>query len=142
MPDSKKITIKTKVTINTISDDVDARDRHQRSPHLSSSHRDANRSSLNDDEGQNSHNGESRRNSSRSRGKRVSNAENIESINLQENSQRPVQLKASFLRRKMKEYEGNETFSFLSKNYFTLQVCLSSMSHSLNVFFNLHVKGV
>lgn len=139
MPDSKKITIKTKVTINTISDDVDARynaARHQRTPRLSSS----NRSSLNDDEGRNSQN---RRNSSmrQSRGKRVSVGENVESINLQEShSQRPVQLKASFLRKKMKEYEGNNVFPSCYK-LFILQVCLSSLSHSLNVF-NMYVKGV
>jgi hypothetical protein len=129
MPDSQKITIKTKVTINTISDDVDARDnaaRHQRNPHSSS-----NRSSLNDDEGQY---GENRRHSSKrqSRGRKVSNVENVESINLQQsNKQRPVELKASFLRRKMKEYEGNKLFPSCYK-LFTLQVCLSSLSHSFS----------
>lgn len=112
MPDSRKITIKTKVTINTISDDVDARDnaaRHQSSPHSSlSPNEDVNRSSLNDDEGSGSRRHSSKR---QSRAKKVSNAgsSNVESISLQESNElRPVQLKASFLRRKMKEYEGNE----------------------------------
>lgn len=110
MPDSKKITIKTKIPINTISDDVDTRDnatRHQRT-----SIRDSNQSSLNDDvEGQNGENRSRRTSWRQSRGKKVASSEhsNVESISLQENNeQRPVQLKASFLRRKMKEYEGNK----------------------------------
>lgn len=110
MPDSKKITIKTKVTINTISNDVDTQDnastRHQRSPDLLN--RD---SSLNGDEGRNGENRSRRQSWKRqSQGKKVLRS-NVESINLQENNeQRPVQLKASFLRRKMKEYEGNKNF--------------------------------
>lgn len=115
MPDSKKITIKTKVTINTISDDVEARNIVAQS-HSSSSSRDANRSILNDDEN-NEPNGFQRQSSKRhssSRRKKVSsdNSNNaIETISLQENNneRRAVpSLKASFLRRKMKEYEGNK----------------------------------
>lgn len=109
MPDSKKITIKTKVTINTISDDVEARNNAAQS-HSSSSplSRDANQSILNDDE----QNGIQRQSSKRnSRRKKASsdNSNGIETISLQEsiNERRSVPLlKASFLRRKMKEYEG------------------------------------
>ena len=101
MPDSKKITIKTKVSINTISDDVDARNQS----HSSS---DANRSILNDEQ-----NGIQRQSSKRhsSRRKKASSDNGIETISLEESinvRQAVPSLKASFLRRKMKEYEGKK----------------------------------
>lgn len=112
MPDSKKITNKAKNTINTISDDVEARDnaaRRQQTPQISSS-QDTNRSALNDE-------GQKFNRKSSSKKKKTLNAGENETIVLQENSsQRPVQLKASFLRRKMKEYEGNKKTSFLLQN--------------------------
>lgn len=102
MPDSKKITIKTKVTINTISDGVDARDNAARvlqdeTPSIVS------------DENELRRQPSSRRQSRRKKNSNDSNV-NVESIVLQESNResRPVQLKASFLRRKMQEYEGKK----------------------------------
>lgn len=127
MPDSKKITIKTKVTINTISDDVETRNNAAQS-HSSSSPRDANRSFLNDDES-NEQNGFKRQTSKRHSRRTKASSDNsnniIETISLQEscNERRPVPLlKASFLRRKMKEYEGNKTKLFAVSMKFVMMI--------------------
>lgn len=127
MPGSKKITIKTKITVNTISDDIDTRDNATRElsqPHSTQSHlssttsRDNNRSILND-VNQEQHNGSGSQRQffkRQSRRKKASsdNSNNVESISLQEtnNENRHTSLKASFLRRKIKEYEGKMIASF------------------------------
>ncbi len=131
MPDSRKVMPKSKVTINTISDNIDTRDNagQNDSPRLISSPDIVIRShTLNYDE---EHpNQRISFNKRQSRGKRVSNAgrnSNVESICLQETSERPANLKASFLRRKMQEYEGN-------KKSFFKQFCFTSLSHAYNSF--------
>lgn len=102
MPD-KKNALKSKVTINTISETLAQSPTSNRLSSARSS-RSSYRSAENENEGP------SRRSSSRNKRTRSSAIDaNIESINLQESptQRRPITLKASFLRRKMREYEGN-----------------------------------
>lgn len=120
MSDSKKSPNK-KISISTISDEVEAQTSNQLNSHeqssshfhstqndvSSSSHVDFNQSSSlnhnsNDNNGHNSNRRSLKRQSRRSR----PGSNEQESITLQENERRPMTLKASFLRRKIKEYEG------------------------------------
>ena len=118
MSDPRKSQNKIK-SISTISDEVEAQTSNQLNSHeqssshfhstqndvSSSSHVDFNQSSsLNHNSNDNNSNRRSLKRQSR-RSRPGSNEQ--ESITLQENDRRPVTLKASFLRRKIKEYEGN-----------------------------------
>lgn len=87
MSDPPKVVIKSKVTINAeVNDET----------------RPLSQNAEND-------NGNFPRRSSKRKSSRKSDDANVESITLQETAPRsqPVTLKASFLRRKIKEYEGN-----------------------------------
>lgn len=116
MSDSRKSQNK-KISISTISDEVEAQTTNQLNSHeqssshfhstqndvSSSSHVDFNQSSSSNHNSNDNSNRRSLKRQSR-RSRPVSNEQ--ESITLQENERRPVTLKASFLRRKIKEYEG------------------------------------
>lgn len=106
MSDPPKVIVKNKVTIVTDSDEENAsgsNSRHQTPLRQRSLNRSSSKNSDNDVEA-----GESRSRSRRST--RRSDANNAELITLQETAKKsqPVTLKASFLRRKIKEYEGKE----------------------------------
>lgn len=111
---------RSKIVISTISDEVEARTnqmnshessnssqlRHEISPTKSIS----NRSSLNNERNNNS---ENRKRSFKRQSRKNQRPESgVESIVLQENERRPVTLKASFLRRKIEEYEGNTHYCY------------------------------
>lgn len=105
MSDPPKVIVKNKVTIVTDSDEENASGSHSRHQ-TPLRQRSLNRStSKNSDDVET---GDSRRRSRRST--RRSDSNNAELITLQETAKKsqPVTLKASFLRRKIKEYEGKD----------------------------------
>jgi hypothetical protein len=100
-----------KSRINTISDEVDAQESSYRFNNNSPQHNQddisiifSNQSSLNNSDNNATQN---RRKSTKRQSRKNRRVENEgESIVLQDSKGRPVTLKASFLRRKIKEYEG------------------------------------
>lgn len=113
MSDPPKVIIKNKVTIVTDSDEENASGSNSRH-HTPLRQRSLNRSTSRNSDNDSVEASDSRRRSRKST--RRSDANNAEIITLQETAKKsqPVTLKASFLRRKIKEYEGKDEDEWLS----------------------------
>lgn len=140
MSDPPKVIIKSKVSIIDVNDEDNQNNQSNHQPLPSSSEPQTSEKSLNRSASRNSENGkggtsQSQRSSRRKRSSRKSNATD-EEITLQETVPRnhPVTLKASFLRRKIKEYEGNNLITQI--DYFLSAICPHSMRLP-----NLHIPN-